>query len=294
MSFALSVTIGTIAVLLILSAFFSGSETALTAASRARMHQMEKTGDGRAGIVNRLLARRDRLIGGLLVGNNLVNILASALATSLLVNLFGDAGVAYATFIMTALVLVFSEVLPKTWAFSDPDRVALRVAVPVSLAVALFAPVTMAVQSVVRLALRMLGAKPAQDGDMLSAHEELRGAIDLHHREGGVVLDDRNMLGGILDLKDLEVSDIMIHRTNMVTVNAGDALEKIVSEVLSSNFTRIPLWRDSPENIVGVLHAKDLARALVAAKGRLSELKIADITTPPWFIPDTTTVQDQL
>jgi Mg2+/Co2+ transporter CorB len=294
MSLALSLTLGAIAGLLILSAFFSGSETALTAASRARMHQLEKTGDGRARIINRLLARRDRLIGGLLVGNNLVNILASALATSVLLNLFGDAGVVYATFIMTALVLVFAEVLPKTWAFTHPDRMALRVARPVSLAVSLFAPVTAAVQSVVRLALRILGAGADQSGDMLSAHDELRGAIDLHHREGGVVRDDRYMLGGILDLKDLEVSDIMVHRTNMVTVNAGEKPEKIVSEVLSATFTRIPLWRDTPENIVGVLHAKDLARALVEAKGKLSELKLGDITTDPWFVPDTTTVQDQL
>jgi magnesium and cobalt exporter, CNNM family len=294
MSIELIFTLVAIAALLVLSAFFSGSETALTASSRARMHHLENSGDKRAGIVNRLMMRRDRLIGGLLLGNNLVNILASALATGILVNQFGSAGVAYATLIMTALVLIFAEVLPKTYAFSQPDHVSLKVAASVRFTVSLFAPLTMAVQSVVRWTLRLIGARPKASGDLLTVHDELRGAIDLHHREGAVVRDDRYMLGGILDLKDLEVSDVMVHRTNMVSVNAGDRPEKIVSEVLSSNFTRIPLWRDSPENIVGVLHAKDLARAITEAEGKLSELKIGEIATDPWFVPDTTTLADQL
>ncbi|HSM20066.1 MAG TPA: HlyC/CorC family transporter, partial [Hyphomicrobiales bacterium] len=259
-----------------------------------RMHHLEKSGDKRAGIVNLLMARRDRLIGGLLLGNNLVNILASALATGALVGYFGDAGVAYATLIMTALVLVFAEVLPKTYAFSQPDHVSLRVAKPVRLAVAVFAPLTAAVQTLVRGVLRLLGAEPKPGEDLLSAHDELRGAIDLHHREGAVVRDDRDMLGGILDLKDLEVSDIMVHRTNIVSINAGETPEKIVSEVLSSPFTRVPLWRDSPENIIGVLHAKDLARAITEAEGKLSELKIAELATDPWFVPEATSLQDQL
>lgn len=294
MSTTLAITLGAIAALLALSAFFSGSETALTAASRARMYQLEKTGDRRAGIVNRLLGNRDRLIGGLLLGNNLVNILGSALATGALIRLFGEAGIAYATLIMTALVLVFAEVLPKTYAFSNPDRVALRVAAPVRTAVALFSPLTAAVQSVVRLALRLLGATPKPGESLLSAHEELRGAIDLHHREGGVVRDARYMLGGILDLKELDVSDIMIHRTNMVSVNADDPPEKIVTEILSSSFTRIPMWRTTPENIVGVLHVKDIARAIAESGGKLSDIKISEIAIEPWFVPDSTTVQDQL
>lgn len=294
MSPALAITLVAIALLLLLSAFFSGSETALTAVSRARMYQLEKTGDRRAGAVSRLLQRRDRLIGGLLLGNNLVNILASALATGALIELFGDAGVFYATAIMTALVLVFAEVLPKTYAFSSPDKVALRVAGPVGAAVALFSPLTAAVQVLVRAVLWLFGATPKPGDSLLSAHEELRGAIDLHHREGGVVRDARYMLGGILDLKDLDVSDIMVHRINIVSVNADDTPEKIVGEILSSSFTRVPMWRGTPENIVGVLHARDVARAITEAKGRLSEIKIDEIAVDPWFVPDTTTVQDQL
>jgi Mg2+/Co2+ transporter CorB len=294
MSIEIALTLLAIPILIVLSAIFSGSETALTAASRARMHTLELDGDQRARRVNQLLSAPEHIIGTVLLGNNLVNILASALATGLLVGYFGPTGVVYATLIMTALVLVFAEVLPKTYAFSQPDHVALRVAAPVRLAVALFAPLTMAVQTVVRATLRLLGAEPKVGGELLSAHDELRGAIDLHHREGAVVRDDRDMLGGILDLRDLEVSDIMVHRTNMVSVNAGEPPEKIVSEVLSSPFTRIPLWRDSPQNIVGVLHAKDLARAITEAEGKLTELKIGEIATDPWFVPDATTLPDQL
>lgn len=294
MTAALGITLGAILALLLLSAFFSGSETALTAASRARMHHLQQTGDRRAKMVNHLIMKRDRLIGGLLLGNNLVNILASALATGVLVNLFGDAGIFYATAIMTALVLIFAEVLPKTYAINHPDRTALRVAPAVAFAVTLFGPVTMTVQALVRLFLRVFGVGRGGDTELLSAHDELRGAIELHHREGGVVKLDRYMLGGILDLKDLDVSDIMVHRTKMVSVNADEAPEKIVSEVLSSTFTRIPLWRGSPENIIGVLHAKDIARAITEAKGKVAELKLEDLATDPWFVPDSTTVQDQL
>jgi Mg2+/Co2+ transporter CorB len=292
MTITAAAILGLVFALLVVSAFFSGSETALTAASRARMHQLEKSGDQRAGIVARLLETRERLIGALLIGNNLVNILASALATSVFIALFGDAGVAYATLVMTALVVVFAEVLPKTYAIANSDRMSLFVAPAVRLLVAVFGPLISAINYLVRHILRLFGADvPA---DLLTAHEELRGAIDLHHREGAVVKRDRDMLGGILDLSDLDVSDIMIHRTKMQTLNAGDPPERIVAEALASPYTRLPLWRDEPENIVGVLHGKDLLRAIAATQGDASKLDIMGIARQPWFVPDTTTLQAQL
>ena len=294
MTVTIAIFLGAIIGLIIASGFFSGSETALTAASRARMHHLETNGEPRARIVTHLLETRERLIGALLLGNNLVNILASAMATSLAIRLFGDAGVVYATIVMTALVVVFAEVLPKTYAIIHPDRVALFVSPAVRLVVWIFGPVTRAIEFLVRGMMRAAGSRISDTQPLLTAHEELRGAIDLHHREGAVIAEDRYMLGGILDLRDLEVYDIMVHRTEMRTLNGGDPPEKIVQEVLASPHTRMPVWKDEAENIIGILHAKDLLRALAAAGSDAARVDIDAILTPPWFVPDTTTLQDQL
>ncbi len=285
---------GAILLLILISAFFSGSETALTAASRARMHALEQDGSARARLVSRLIENRERLIGAILLGNNLVNILASVLATSLFLSVFGEAGLVYATLTMTALVLIFGEVMPKTYAIANPERAALAVAPAIRLAVALFGPVTSAVQMIVRLFLRPFGRNVAEGAAVLSAHEELRGAIDLHHKEGGVIKTDRDMLGGVLDLMALEVEDVMIHRTKMHSINADDSPEKIVNQVVTSPYTRLPLWKDEAENIVGVLHAKTLLQAVHDANGDWSKVDPLDIATPPWFVPDTTSLRAQL
>ena len=283
-----------IIVCLLLSAFFAGCETALTASSRARMLWLEKQGDRRAAIVNRLLQSRERLLGALLLGNNAVTIAASSLATGLLLAWLGDVGVVYATVVMTVLVVVFCEVLPKTAAINAPDRIAVLVAEPLSWVVRLFAPILMAIEALVRRILALVGIRVGEGQPILSAHEELRGAVDLLHREGGVEKQDRDMMGGVLDLRELEVSDVMIHRTEMISVNAGDRAEDIVQAVLAAPVTRVPLWRDSPENIVGVLHAKDLLRVVQAAPGDLSTVDILSIAAPPWFVPDTTPLAEQL
>ncbi len=241
---------------LLLSAFFAGSETALTASSRASMTRLEKHGNKRAGIVNRLLEQRERLLGALLFGNNAVNIAASALATGVLLAWFGNAGVVYATVVMTILVVVFSEILPKTAAFNAPDRIALAVARPLYWFVKLFGPVLMAIEALVRWLLKLVGMTVGEDQQVLSAHEELRGAVDLFHREGEVEKLDRDMFGGVLDLRELIVSDVMIHRTNMITLKVDDPPADVVNAVIASPVTRIPLWRDNPENIVGVLHVQ--------------------------------------
>jgi Mg2+/Co2+ transporter CorB len=281
-------------VCLFVSAFFSGSETALTASSRASMNRLEKHGSNRAAIVNRLLASRERLLGALLLGNNAVNIAASTLAAGVFLEWFGDAGVIYATIVMTILVVVFSEVLPKTAAINAPDRVALAVARPMQLVVKIFGPVLMGIEALVRWLLKHLGIKVGENQQILSPHEELRGAVDLMHREGGVDRIDRDMFGGVLDLRELEVSDVMIHRTKMLTVSIDDPSEEIIANVLKAPVTRLPLWRDTPENIVGMLHAKDLLRALQAVAGDASKVDIAALMTPPWFVPDTTPLYEQL
>jgi Mg2+/Co2+ transporter CorB len=293
MTFDLWLTLGAILALLCTSAFFSGSETALTAVSRARMMQLGKQGDKSAERVNTLTHSRERLIGALLLGNNLVNILASALATSAFLRLFGEAGVAFATLIMTALVLIFAEVMPKTVAIARTDAFARMVSLPVSIIVAIFGPVTATVQIIVRFVLRLMGVNVDADSEVLSAREEIRGQLDLLHAEGSVIKVDRDRLGGVLDLHDLEVVDVMIHRTNMQTINADEDADVIIREVLQSPYTRIPLWRDTPDNIIAVLHAKDLLRSLYQPR-KTQKLDILSIAQKPWFIPDTTELQVQL
>ncbi|HYM33686.1 MAG TPA: HlyC/CorC family transporter [Candidatus Cybelea sp.] len=284
-----------ILLLLAISAFFSGSETALTAASRARMHHLEHEGDRRAGIVSRLTEHKDQLIGALLLGNNVTNILASSLATSVLIRIFGSAGVVYATLVMTALVLIFAEVLPKTYAIHQPDKAALAVARSARFSVRLFSPVVQAVQALVRLTLRLFGIDVTADAqELISVSDELRGTFALHAIEGSMVKQERDMLGSILDLDLVQIGDVMVHRRNMEMVDADLPPSEIVAVVLGSAHTRLPLWRDDPDNIIGVLHARDLLRALNSVGGQVDRIHIAGIAAEPWFVPETTTLREQL
>ena len=287
-------TVFAVFICLLISAFFSAGETALTASSRAAMMRLEKQGNADASIVNRLLATRERMLGAILFANNLTNIAASTLATGLLLALFGHAGVIYATLVMTSLIFVIAEVLPKTAAFNMPDRVALVVARPVDRLVRWFSPLLRAVEWLVRLMLGSVGMPVGRIQSILTPREELRGAVDLMHRAGVVEKIDRDMMGGLLDLRELVVSDVMVHRTKMVMLDVDEQPDKIVDEALAAAVSRLPLWRGSPDNIVGVLHAKDLLRALHAAGGNASKVDIASLATPPWFVPDTTPLYEQL
>jgi len=275
------------------SAFFSGSETALTAASRARTHRQAREGDRRARRLEALTTDRERLLGSILLGNNLVNILASALATSILINLVGEAGVAYATLVMTLLVLIFAEVMPKTYAISNPDRMALVVAPIVNVFVILFAPVVGLVGRIVRVTLSLFGVELAGREDVLSAREEIRGAIDLGASAGGIRKAHRDMLGSILDLDEITLEDVMIHRKSMALLDIAEPPERIVDQVIESPFTRLPVYEGDTENILGVIHAKDILRAL--RDGRDPDaIDIRAIMTTAWFVPETTTLREQL
>ena len=279
--------------LLVLSALFSGSETALTASNQARIHHLLRKGNRRARTVTRLMEAREQLIGAILLGNNLVNILASALATSILIGFFGDVGVAIATVVMTTLVLIFSEILPKTYALSNADRVALGVAPVIRVLVAFFSPITRALNLVVGATLRLFGAG-AGSPRVVTASEEIRSTIALRAQEGEVVKHDRDMLGSVLDLTDVHVDEVMVHRRNMFAVNADDATSSLVEQILSSPYTRVPVWRDDPDNIVGIVHVKDLLKALHAHRGPLDDLDVTPVVGEPWFVPETTSLRQQL
>lgn len=282
-----------IVLLIACSAFFSGSETALTAASRARMHQLEKEGDPRAALVTKLISDRERLIGAILLGNNVVNILASVLAASVFSTLLpGAIGVAVATAVMTILVLVFAEVLPKTYAITRPDQMAMNVARPISWLVFAATWLVAAVQIVVNITLRLFGVKPPDDE--LTAADEIRGTIDLHHSEEGLDAKDHYRLVGALDLKDMTVEEVMIHRKNIVMIDAEQPADSIIRKALASPHTRIPLFRGDQEEIDGVLHVKDLLRAVVNSGGKLDGIDLMSVCRTPWFVPETTSVEDQL
>lgn len=283
-----------ILVCIALSAFFSGSETALTAASQARMHALQRGGDRRATRVIRLLRDRDRLIGAILLGNTIVSIGSSAFLTSVLEALVGATGALYATGVMTVLLLVFAEVMPKTVAINFPDRVALLVAPLISFFVAIFGPILVGVEAFVQSFLRFVGIDKSKQHALLSGHEELRSTVDLLHRSGDVQRTERDMFGGLIELRDLVVEDVMVHRTKMYTISVDLPPREFVHEVVNSPHTRLPIWRGEPDNIVGVLHAKDLLRAVEASGGDIASCKIEDIALEAWYVPNTTPLPDQL
>ena len=294
MTFIDWLTVAAVLICLLISAFYSASETALTASSRAAMARLEKQGNRDAGIVNRLLATRERFLGAILFANNLTNIAASTFATGLLLAFFGKTGVLYATVVMTVLIFVVAEVLPKTAAFNMPDRMALVVAQPVESTVRWLAPFLRAVEWLVRLILRGVGLPVGKIQSILSPREELRGAVDLMHRAGVVEKLDRDMMGGLLDLRELTLSEVMVHRTKMVMLDADEPPRELIDAILAAGVTRIPLWRGSPDNVIGVLNAKEVWRALHAAGGDAGKIDIQALAKPPWFVPDTTPLYDQL
>lgn len=285
-----------IVLLLAMSAVFSSSETALTATSRARMYKLESDGDRRAASVNTLIRDRERLIGAILLGNNLVNILATTLASMLFARLFGAGGtaIAIATVTMTALIVVFSEVAPKTVAIARPEAVAMLVAPIMRMVVFLFAPVTRIVQIIVRGALRVVGLSVEKNIPVLSVSDELRGAIDLHHVEGRVDRDARDLIRGALDLDEIRLEEIMVHRKSIEMLDLDLPAETVIGEALKSAHTRLPLYRGEPDNIVGVLHAKDLSRAIWDAEGDPASVDLASLARKPYFAPETTTLHEQL
>ncbi|MBI1213171.1 MAG: DUF21 domain-containing protein [Alphaproteobacteria bacterium] len=292
----LLVSVGITFVLMTLSAFFAGSETAMTAASRARMHQLEKDGEKRAKAVNWLMEHREQMVGAMLLGNTFVNIASSALVTSVLLTLFGSSGVALATLVTTALVLIFCEVLPKTYAITNADGTALSLGRVILFIVQVFRPIVDAVQWLVKIILWLVGVKSQGlvEDEEEAAHEEIRGAVDLHHLHGAVETIDRNMLSGILDLKDLQVADVMIHRKNMIMIDAESPPQEVLDRVLSQPHTRLPIYKGDTENIIGVIHVKDLLRALSRNNGDIKAVNVNTLAAKPWFVPDTTLLADQL
>ena len=290
-----------VTVLLLISAFFSGSETALTAASRGMLKAQADKGSRGAKAALSVTDDSESMIGALLLGNNIANILSAALTTALLTDLFGSKGVALATVMVTVLVLVFAEVLPKTIAIISPVPVAILVGPVVKLLIILFTPIVTMVRAFVRLILRVFGLRADPNRHILALREEIAGAISLGHSEGAVEKEDRDRLLGALDLADRTVDEIMRHRRETEMIDADLAPEEIVSLMLASSHSRLPVFRGSDENILGVVHAKDLLREVERLSHihethdqAMAALDVVKVAMKPYFIPDTTTLDEQM
>jgi Mg2+/Co2+ transporter CorB len=287
--------------LLLLSAFFSGSETALTAASRGKLRNQADRGSRGAATALRITDDNERLIGALLLGNNVVNILSASLATALLTRVFGESGVALATLAMTALVLVFAEVLPKTYAITNAETAAARVAPVISLILPIFSPIVSVVRTFVRGLLYLVGVRTDPNSKFLALREEIAGAIALGHSEGAVEKEDRDRLLGALDLSDRTVEEIMRHRREIEMIDAEKTPGEIITQALASPHTRLPVYRGDDENILGVIHAKDLLREVdrlvrggTGNIANLADLDILKVAMKPYFVPETTPLDEQM
>ncbi|WP_299545956.1 HlyC/CorC family transporter [uncultured Tateyamaria sp.] len=295
------ITCAVILGLLVMSGFFSGSETALTAASRGKLRAKADKGSRGAERALQITEDNERLIGSVLLGNNLVNILATSLATAIFTRAFGESGVALATLVMTVLVLVFAEVLPKTYAITNSETAASLVSRPISLVVTVFSPIVSAVRLLVRGVLRVFGVTIDPDSHIMAVREEIAGALQLGHSEGVVEKEDRDRILGALDLGDRVVEEIMLHRSGIEMIDAEDDPQAILEQCLKSNHTRLPVYRGEQENITSVIHAKDLLRAMYQVIGgpegdaaALKSFDISQVAMSPYFVPETTTLDDQM
>jgi Mg2+/Co2+ transporter CorB len=291
----LHVALPMVVLCLALGAYMSAAETAITGASRPRMHRLAQQGNRRAALVNGLLDRKDEAVSAVLLGNSVVNILSASLTTALLTAIFGAAGIVYATVAVGIMVVIFAEVMPKTWALLRADRVALTLAPSIVTTLKILGPMARGVAWISRFFLRLIGVHVDRRPEVDEHADVLRGAIELHGegQTDEAAPAEKAMLRSVLDLGDRTVGDVMTHRGNVVLIDSEQPMDSIVTQMLAAPYTRIPVCRGEPDNIVGVIHAKDLFRAVKAA-GSAEAVKLDDVMTPPWFIPESTILFDQL
>ena len=277
--------------LIVISAILSGSETSITSIRKSKIHKLANKGDKNALRVLRLIEKKNDLVSSILVGNNFVNILASALATAILIKFYGDDGVIYSTIVMSVLIVIFAEILPKNIALLKPDRYALTLSFILTFFLKFFSPFVYIIKKFNLLIFKIFNIEKQKVTDA-SVREDIRNIINMHEDEGILLKDERDMLNGILDLKEMTVEKIMTHRKNIYSINI-DQPEEYFKKISQSSFSRIPVWKESPNNILGVVHAKKLL-ANINESGKIDLKNINDSTLDPWFIPETTKVKDQL
>jgi Mg2+/Co2+ transporter CorB len=278
-------------ILLAISAICSASETAVTGSSPGKMHKLKSEGSNRAALVVKLLKNKGRLISSLLVANTVVNILSTSLVTTLFIELYGEQGTAMASFFMSVVIIIFGEVLPKAIAVVHPEKIALAIAPVLNSLVLILTPINTFLNLIIKGTALIFNIGKDQ---LVSAAEEVRGMIEYQLEEGNVFKSDRDMLGGVLDLSSITVADIMTHRSHMFTINSDLPLEEITKQALNTPYTRIPLWKDDKDNIIGILHLRSLLKALHDNNFDYSKLKLENFITEPWYIPENVQVNLQL
>lgn len=267
----------------------------MTAVSRARLMTMIKDGSKRAELVAKLRAREEDFIGGILLGNNAVNVMATTISTVVFVALFGpELGAVLAGVVMTVIVFLFAEMMPKIIAINNAEPVALLLVRPLSFFIRIFTPITRLAQWFVRNALRLIGFDYTKDRSLLTANDAIRGTIELHHEEGDVEKGDKDMLGSILDLNERTVGEVMVHRTQVYGIDLAQEPAELLKQIIESHHSRIPLWQGDRENIIGVLHVRDLLGLLAEQKVGYTREMIRRLARRPWFVPETTSLADQL
>ncbi|MBU6140702.1 MAG: DUF21 domain-containing protein [Proteobacteria bacterium] len=277
--------------LLIFAALISCFETAITAVSRARIHRLANEGDKRAKYLDSLLKEREKVVSVMLLANNVVNIAASAITTKVVLEFFGEEWFFFATAILTAIIIIFGEILPKTIAIKFSEKAALFFAPVINFLFVAFSPITSVIEKIVALPLKLFSDGKKTKGSEL---EEIRDTVDLKAKEGTIFKYDKDLLGGVLDLSDTEISEIMVHRKDIESLDITMSVAEIVKNAAAGNHTRIPLWRGTKENIVAVLNVKKLLRSLYSHSGDVEKFDLALATSSPWFVPAASSLRSQL
>ena len=278
-------------VLIFLSGFLSGSETALTAASKPRILSKIKKGDKKAKFVLKILENLDNVISSLLLSNNLVNILASSLATAVLYDIFGVTGIFYATLIMTMLIVIFAEILPKTYSLNRPTRTSIKIAPIIYYLSKFLYPIIFLINLIVK---KIFLRNQKKDNKLIDqqSEEELQGVIDMYKTSNPDSEHEKDMLQSILMLNDTTVEEVFTHRKNIYSINGSLDISQIIKKINLSRYTRIPVWKENPENIIGLLNVRTLNIDL--SNKESSKEIIFEKISKPWFIPETTNLLEQL
>jgi Mg2+/Co2+ transporter CorB len=283
-----------IVLLLALSAFFSSCETAISVSSKAKLHHLVKSGSKKAILAESLKDQIGYVINSVLACNTVLNAVATSLAAGLFASLFETWGVACASLVMACLILLYAEVLPKMIAIQRPERLITKFAYVIKFFLIVCKPIARVTNWIARETLTLLRFNQLVTDAPSTSVDELRGVIDLHRGADQDSIQERAMLKSILDLRSVQVSEIMVHRKIVTMLNANDSIDSIVDQILNSPFSRIPLWEGNTDNIIGIVNVKILLRKVRSMPNKLEEINIREIANNPWFIPDSTDLLEQL